>query len=91
MKNFLRLGTYTAIAAITLLGIINHQFSLICGVLIAGYLLYAGADTYKIAIQHYEEHRRDYQHSLIYALSLNSMDLGLFLLSIVISVFLAIA
>ncbi|AND75623.1 hypothetical protein [Nostoc phage A1] len=91
MRHFLRMGTYTAISATTLLGIINPQFRLICGVLVFGYLLYAGSDTYKIAIEHYEEHRRYYKDSFIYAISRNALDIGCFVLSLTVAVFLAIA
>ncbi|XAI95704.1 hypothetical protein [Dolichospermum phage Dfl-JY23] len=90
MRHFLRFGTYTAIASFTLLGIINPQFRLICGVLVTGYLIYAGTDTYKIAIEHYE-HQRDYKHSFMYAMSRNALDIGCFILSLVVAVFLAIA
>ncbi|QLF85122.1 hypothetical protein [Nostoc phage YongM] len=90
MRHFLRFGTYTAITAITLLGIINPQFRLICSVMLFGYLLYASSDTIQIAIQHFEENRHDLKRSLTFAISKNAFDFGCFLLSIFIAIYLAV-
>lgn len=82
-KFWLRWGIYSAIAFLTMLAVVSELFRMGSMIIVIGYALYLGADTFRQYVTAFDyNHNQD--KSLLMAVSNNAIDIVFIIMALVI-------